>query len=150
MRVAQSSHILIGSLLAPCLPSAPGQRGSSSVYLATTMAPLLVHGLRCQEELVGLSCDPLASCLWQWGCWQGSTILNFRQGGSSLVRFLRAGPAPWPFFSFGIQDSPTSCMRRKNTKGRKDEWGKEWQILNKLSHEKAHLLILLTSRKCYY
>jgi len=95
-------------------PFHPSRGDSMSIYSATTMAPLLVCGLKCQEQLAGHSCDPLTGCLWQWGCWWGSTILNFGQGDGNLARFLRAGPAPWPFLSLRIQCSPISCIWGKS------------------------------------
>lgn len=54
---------LLSSTLPPVCPSGGD---SSSSYSATTTACLLVPGLKCQEQLFGLTRDPLTSCLWQW------------------------------------------------------------------------------------
>lgn len=117
--LVQSSHIPVGSFLAPPPPFCPSRGDSSSIYSATTMVPLLVCSLECQEQLVGLSCDPPTHCLWQQGIgrWWGSAILNSRQGDGNQARFLRAGPAPWPCFFLRIQHSPISFIWRKNMMG---------------------------------
>lgn len=52
-----------GRVLSSTLPSFCPSRGDrSSIYPATTMDPLLVHDLKCPEQLVGQSCGlwPLA------------------------------------------------------------------------------------------
>lgn len=108
-------------------PSCPSYSNSSSIYSATTMALFWSVVLRAKSSY------PVIGCLWQCGQWQGSTILNFSQGNNNLARFLRAGSAPWHFFSLRIQHSPVSCTWGGNRKGGKDKGEKEWQILNRIS-----------------
>lgn len=95
-RLAQSPHIPVGSFLTSHLPPAP----------ATEIACQFIQQqpglLFWSVVLSAKSSYPLIGCLWQCGHWQGSTILNFRQGDNNLARLLRAGSAPWPFFSLRI------------------------------------------------
>lgn len=100
MRLTWSSHPS-RLLSSTCLPSAPVQ-ATVPQFIQQQPWPFS-SSVALSPRAAGLSSDPLTCCLWQRGHWQGSTVLNFRQGDINLARPLGAGPAPGPFFSLRIQ-----------------------------------------------
>lgn len=142
-RLAQSSNILVGSFLAPSF--CPSRDDRSSIYPATTMDLLLVHDLKCPEQLAGQSCG-------LWPLAKGSLMVKPDPKVQSRKWQPNQAPQCWPTsMTFLLSQDPAQPyfmhLREKIMKLVKGESGKEWQILNEISDKKAHFLILLTSRK---
>lgn len=116
IRLAQSSHSLVCSFLAPRLPSAPSCNSFSN-----NCGPS--YGPWPQVPRAAGWIEP-------WSSSQLSLAMGLlmREHNPKLLvtqpDFPRDGPAPWPFFSLRIQHSRTSHIRGKNKEVTKAVWGK--------------------------